>query len=218
MFCQGYGLEDYAQEAYNPIDKREPVVDGYNYKPDLSTPDVAVYEDPLSQQAKVAFRGTSKVRDINPDIGIAGNVFKSTDRYKSDKAQLEKIIMRYGPQNLHLLGHSLAGRSASTLAQDYSLKADTFNEGSSPLQMKQDLERILRCTLFPSQTMCVNAKKITKHLIPGDPVSAWNVFTPSNIVYHKPKGFNLHSLKNFKKIKKNLLNIEKDGMRTIRKK
>ena len=194
---QGYGIEEFAQEAYVSADKRAPVVDGYDYKPELSTGDVAVYENPETKKAVVGFRGTSKVRDINPDIGIAGNRFKSTDRYKSDKAQLNNVIQKYGKDNVRLTGHSLGGKSASTLAQDYGIKADTFNEGSTPLQMKGNFWRNPSCKFFPSQQKCKNAKLVTKHLIPGDPISAWNLFSSSNVKYYKPKSANLHSLSNF---------------------
>ncbi len=194
---QGYGIEEFAQSAYESADNRSPVVDGYDYRPDLSTGDVAVYEDPETKKAVVGFRGTSKVRDINPDIGIAGNRFKSTDRYKSDKAQLEKVLQKYGKDNVRLTGHSLGGKSASTLAQDYGIKADTFNEGSTPLQMEGNLLKNLSCKVFPSQQKCKNAQLVTKHLITGDPISTWNLFSASNVKYYKPNSWNPHSLNNF---------------------
>lgn len=205
MFCNGYGIEEFAEEAYDPADQREKVIDGYDYKPNLSTDDVAVYEEinpdtkmnPHLRKAIVSFRGTSKSRDIRPDIGIAGNRFKNTDRYKSDKAQLDKILGLYGKDKVRLTGHSLGSTVATTLGQEYGIRTDGFNTGSTPLQMEQNLFKNLSCKVFPSQQSCQNAKKITHHIVPYDPISIWNLFTPANVKYHSPKSWNVHSMSNF---------------------
>ena len=197
MFHQGYGVEDIAQEAYEGVDKRDAVVDGFNYNRGLSTGDVAVYEDPKSNRVTIGLRGTSKVSDIVPDIGIAADQFKDTKRYKSDKAQVEKVLNLYGKKGVNLVGHSLGATSAATIAQDYGIEADVFNAGSTPLQMERNILKSISCKIAPSQTKCINASKVRHHLIPGDIISLWNLFSPSNVMYHKPKSLNFHSMDNF---------------------
>ncbi len=197
MFCQGYGVEDIAQEAYDPVNQRDQEIDGYDYKPELSTEDVAVYEDPETKKAIVGFRGTSKGKDLRPDVGIALNRFKSTNRYKSDKEELDKLIERYGKDNIRLTGHSLGARSASALGRKYGIKTDAFNTGSTPLQMAGDLIDNIGCKLMPMTQDCRNASKVVHHVIAGDPISAWNEFSPSTVKYYRPKSLNTHSLSNF---------------------
>lgn len=197
MFCGGYGIEEFALEVYDPQSQRDQEIDGYDYQPELSTENVAVYEDPETKKAVIGFRGTSKGKDIRPDIGIAGNMFKSTDRYASDKAQLDKILKKYDKKNVRLTGHSLGGKSASTLGREYGIKTDAFNTGSTPLQLEANLLTNLGCKIFPSQENCQNSKLITHHNVVGDPISAWNIFSPDNVKYYKPKSWNPHSLSNF---------------------
>ena len=193
----GYGIENFAQEAYNEPSRRDPLVDGRRYNPNLSTEDVAVYED--NGKAIVAMRGTSKLKDLHPDVGIAINRFKATNRYKSDKEQLQKIVDKYGKDNIRLTGHSLAGKSAATLGKEYGIRTDAFSTGSTPLQMNQDLVSRIGCIIAPNRDDCKKQKMITHHIVAGDPVSQWNLFKP-NVKYYEPKSWNPHSLSNFEGI------------------
>ena len=195
----GLGIEDYAQEAYEQPSKRETRVDGRRYNPNLSTEDIAVYENGGDKRVVVAMRGTSKLSDLNPDVGIAINRYKHTNRYRSDKEQLQKIIDKYGKENIRLTGHSLGGKSASTLGKEYGIQTDSFSTGATPIQMGGDIVNRIGCMISPNRTECQNSKNITHHIIGNDPISLWNMFKP-NVIYHKQKKLNPHALSNFDNI------------------
>ena len=193
----GYGVEDFANEAYNKVDDRSVMVDNHQYDKDVSNPDVAVYKDPNSNKTFVAFRGTSRIDDIKPDIGIALNKYKTTDRYKASKKDLEKVIGKYGKENLHLTGHSLGATTAAELGKEYGITTDAYNAGSTPLQLEGDLITNVGCRNLPHLNRCQQGKNITYHTVVGDPVSAWNAFSNSKVKYYKPKTVNPHALSNF---------------------
>ena len=196
MYLRGWGMEDFAREAYQKPTDRSLTVEGHVYDPELSNEDVATYKD-KDDKYVVAFRGTSKIRDLHPDIGIALNRFKDTDRYKNDKKQLQKVIDRAGGvNNVKLSGHSLGGTSAATLGREFGITTETYNTGSTPLQMSNDLISRLSCMVAPNRKDCKNAQKVTHNLIVGDPISQWAIFRP-NVKYHKQKKFNPHLLSNF---------------------
>ena len=193
----GYGIEDVAQAAYKDVNDRADDIDGYKYLPSLSNRDMAVYGLPNSVKTRVAFRGTSKTSDIIPDIGIATNTFSSTKRYQDSKEALQKIVDRVGKDNIHLSGHSLGAATASKLGSELGIRTDSYNTGSTPLQLEGDLLKNIGCRLMPNNSYCRNSKLVTNHIVRTDPISIWNLFSPQNNVFYKATESNPHSLQNF---------------------
>tara|TARA_B110000908_G_C10112653_1_gene383794 strand:- start:260 stop:856 length:597 start_codon:yes stop_codon:yes gene_type:complete len=194
----GYGFEDYAQASYKDVDNRPKEIDDYSYIRSLSNRDMAVYGIPGSLKTRIGFRGTSKTADVIPDLGIALNNFESTQRYKDDKASLKELIKkRGGVDNIKLTGHSLGGKVAAKLGEEFGIETNTYNKGSTPLQLQNDVLKGIACKLMPNTSYCTNSKLVTNHIVKTDPISVWNIFSTQKNKWYDATETNSHSLKNF---------------------
>ena len=192
----GYGIEEFAAEAYDKPNDRDNNIDGYDYDKSLSNQDVAVYHNPKTEKTIVSWRGTSQVRDLKPDLGIALSRFANTKRFAEADEKLQEVVNKYGIENIRLSGHSLAGKIAQDLGVKYGIRTDTFNAGSTPLGISRDIINTISCNILPTQE-CKNSSLITNHTVAGDPISNWNFFSNQNHKIYRARSLNPHSMSNF---------------------
>ena len=74
----------------------------------------------------VAFRGTepTNIADVYNDIRI---IQGSKRHFTTERNALDKVIQRFGKENVELTGHSLGGNKAIELAKQLGLDSETFN-------------------------------------------------------------------------------------------
>lgn len=102
---------------------------GYTRDVDLSNEDAQVYVK--DGKAHVAYRGTSKFKDLAPDLDIALGKRKHRD-FDSAIETANRAKTKYG--NAKLVGHSLGGTKAIHVAERLGLEAEVYNPGSSPFK------------------------------------------------------------------------------------
>ena len=112
------------KNSYSTRDKQKKAFanQGYVYDGDLSTNEHQVYFNPKDKKLLYTVKGTNpfSLKDIGTDIYLATGHLKDTDRFKQEKATLEKARKRYNPSNTTVSGHSLG----MTLSQYIAGKND----------------------------------------------------------------------------------------------
>lgn len=131
-----------ANQAYQK--QRLQAINGYIYKPDLSTSKQAVYYNPTKKHTILGIRGTElkDVRDLYDDYNILKHGHSaSTPFFDDDEKKYKEIKNKLGGK-ITLAGHSRGGTSARKIADKHNdAEAYTFNEGFSP---KSFLQRFMR--------------------------------------------------------------------------
>lgn len=143
----------------------------------------------------VAFRGTvpTSLKDWKSDAAIASRTFHKSKQYKEWDATVKDLRSKYGDDAVEMLvGHSLGGRGALELGQVYDTPSHSFNVGSSPLELQQNVFNKLKCSLKPS--LCYGLKKHKLWTVHGDAVSLGNWVSPYTNRYIRPKSLNPHAL------------------------
>lgn len=118
-----------AHAAYDPkkydkeLSKR-----GYTRDPELSNEDAQVYTK--DGKGYVAYRGTSKLKDLAPDLDILRGKRKHRD-FDGAVEMAKRVRDKYG--NAKAVGHSLGGTKAIHAARVLDITAEVYNPGSSAL-------------------------------------------------------------------------------------
>tara|TARA_R110000803_G_scaffold92288_2_gene159778 strand:+ start:278 stop:2107 length:1830 start_codon:yes stop_codon:yes gene_type:complete len=79
-----------------------------------------------------------KKSDLIQDLGILLNNKDMVTRTKEMENKTEKLIKKYGKENIVLTGHSLAGYIVSEISGDLNVPAVAFNTGSSPFNRNRN--------------------------------------------------------------------------------
>lgn len=167
---------EFAEEAYEPPEKRKDI-EGFQYLPNLSDNEIAVFKK--GNKINIAYRGTKNLKDLGADTFILGNTLKDSDRYKTTKEKVEKIVKELGDgkNEYKHIGHSLGASIGKEIARDLGQKAISFNAGQS--------------TVFNKY------QKNKNYVIGGDPISNSLLAQDEDVKVFKPTTDNPHSLKNF---------------------
>lgn len=140
-----------SKAAYNPVQYQEQLKQrGFVEDASLSNEDARVYIK--DGKAHVAYRGTSKLKDIGPDVDIALGKRKHRD-FDSAVEVANKAKSKYG--SVKTVGHSLGGTKALHAAKKLDLEAEVYNPGTSPIFQER-----------------VNSDKIVVHKNPFDIISS----------------------------------------------
>ena len=117
---------------------------GFKLDPELSSTNNAVLHNAQTGETCISFRGTTDnpkrvnefVNDwkFNAETAFHPNKATSAVRYKEAVADTEKVIAKYGKNNLTLAGHSAGGGLSSSLGQTYDLESHSFNPAISMRQ------------------------------------------------------------------------------------
>lgn len=156
-----------SKAAYDPEQYREELARrGYTHDKDLSNEDAQVYVK--DNTAHVAYRGTSKLKDLAPDIQIALGKRKHRD-FDEAITIAQKAKDKYG--RAKAVGHSLGGTKALLASEKLNIPAEVYNPGTSPLY-KQTIDN-------PDVTVYKNPFDIISSGITGKSVKHW--FNPGRL-------------------------------------
>lgn len=119
-----------SKAAYDPNSYSDELTRrGFTRDTELSNEDAQVYVK--DGEAHVAFRGTSKLRDLAPDLDIALGKRKHRD-FDEAISTANKAKTKYG--RARTVGHSLGGTKAMHAAEKLDLEAEVYNPGSTLLK------------------------------------------------------------------------------------
>lgn len=135
--------------SYRGDDKLS-VIDGYQMDPELSGNRAQVYYNNITGKAYVVHRGTQGIHDIATDVRLAlGD--KSSERFAHGRKIQKAAGLKYGPNNITTIGHSLGGSIAERVGGK-SERVITLNKPVTPLDLyttvKQNQQDI-RASLDP---------------------------------------------------------------------
>jgi len=126
-----------ADAAYHFDDKkgRRHILDGMNETASfvmdatLSDSNASVFVNQTTGAVVVSYRGTTNASDIKTDAAIFVGKERSTARYKSSMALMERVKAKYddGGHNIDVTGHSLGGGIAMYVAESNGLESFVFN-------------------------------------------------------------------------------------------
>lgn len=184
MARAAYNTEKYLED----YDKQ-----GYVIDQELSDGDRTTFYHPASKRAVVSFRGTklSNFADLATDLAIVKGTQNTSGRFKRSNKTVEKVIGKYGKDNVTLTGHSLGGSQAITAGQRYGLVSHAFNPGVGPqTAVKQALGKLFSKKKGSSVNIYHTGTK--------DWISALSPFVKGNVRRVAPKILkNPHSVDNF---------------------
>lgn len=129
-----------SEEAYITPKLRSDGVAGFEYLPDISEQNVAVFSNPKKKVVVYAYKGTSNLKDLLTDITIAIPSFKTSGHYKKMLQHFQNTIKNFKNFRVILSGHSLGGTTAVEIEKVCDkIKGGcyyvVFNRGSSPLEI-----------------------------------------------------------------------------------
>lgn len=128
---------DLTKQSYEKPDKRRKNVKGFVYQPELSSDELAVYQNPATKRVVMAHRGSSNLDDLKTDLRLAVGGITKTKRYERDLGRLEAVQSAFPNDRIDFTGHSLGGTVAiemnSLLPKDKS-SAVVFNAGHTPFR------------------------------------------------------------------------------------
>lgn len=110
----------YKQNAYIP---------NYKFIQEFSSPDRSVYQHLPSGHVIIAYRGTDTKnwRDLTTDALLALGKTQYSQRFSNADQATQKVLKKYGKQNVSLTGHSLGGSQALHISRKYGVNAHVFN-------------------------------------------------------------------------------------------
>jgi hypothetical protein len=167
--------------------------------------------NPRTGKIFVSIRGTdlstikSAIEDLGTDLALSIGQLKHTPRFRRDDRELQKLIAKYGKDNITITGHSLGGKLAVDLARKYDIEAHAFNEGASPLEAMEEFggESSIISDL-KSKKKQKDHSNINRYFVSNDPVSISGLVGNStgahdteNLNVIAQSGSNAHSLDNF---------------------
>lgn len=178
-----------SSETYNSPNQRKQKIGNYEYYPELSDAENAVYVG--SSTVFVGARGSSTAKDwLVSDVAIAGGTEASSARTKSYIEKIKKVKSAFPSKQILLTGHSLGGNLAKEGSKQLGYKSYTFNQGcGSGCIMDNEV-----CGKNPRPSWC---SKIVNHKISGDVISRLAEMGRTHVYNKKPGTALSHSMKNF---------------------
>ena len=192
----------FAGSAYEPVESRDQFlqdkgIQGWEQDRDFADPHTAVYRNPETGKAVVAFRGTHEAKDLVADAHILAGTFNKSGQYKAWDKTLKGVVGKYGHENVErLTGHSLGGKGALALGSEHQIPSESFNPGSSPLELQKGIVQNLRCKIYPESCRFWKTKQRNWH-VAGDPISLGLQGSPYKNKVIMPSGANVHTIGNW---------------------
>lgn len=198
---KGKGLEErnkyarYAKLAYESPKNR-----ATNEDTKLSTSETAVFLE--GDEVIIAYRGTTpSTKDLLADARILVGNFLNGPRFKRSLQTTQKAISKYPNKRVTLTGHSLGARIAHDIGTMLNLKSYSYNIGSSPVDIPNNIIESLRCKFTTDEEhkeACEKIKENNKsYHTYGDPLSLSSVTGHHDTEFIKPKQTNIHGIDNF---------------------
>ena len=178
------GASDYAALAKNSYKGEETV--GYVIDPFLSDTEATVYVD-SSGKAILSFKGTQPTdskeapSDLAADYHIVRGVEQHSYEFEHALIHANKVIKKYGVQNVVAVGHSLGGTKAMYVSHMLGIHAEVFNAGWSPADVFRHSFTIPKWAWAYNQDERPekwNLSNVKSHIILGDAVSNTALLQP----------------------------------------
>mgnify|MGYP000504181873 CR=1 FL=1 len=192
---EGGKYAGYAKLAYEPVGNR-----GTNEDRKISTNETAVFLE--GDDLIIAYRGTTpSTKDLISDTRILIGTFLNGSRFKRSLQTTTKAMAKYPSKRVILVGHSLGARLSHDIGMMLGVKSYSYNIGSSPVDVKDNLLQALRCKFSSDeehQKACQSVKENNKsYHTYGDPLSISSLTGHHNTTLIKPKHANIHGIQNF---------------------
>jgi hypothetical protein len=168
----------------------------------FNTPTMDAYLNDGTRTILVAVRGTkpTDVKDLSADASLVINGLSKTDRYKTDKASMERLLQMFPPNQFeyYLTGHSLAGAVINSLKRDFPMlkNAEEYNPAYQPYDLwSQQTGSIHRNYINTDALYRLGGRFFgnTKVLPP-----LTNTTAPSGVIGNVMTAYEGHALDNFK--------------------
>jgi len=178
--------KEFSRSAYKHTRQRPKRIDAYSYVQGLSNRNTAVYVDPYSQSAVVAYRGTQPTRwkDLRSDLAIAVGRERSDPQFQNALAHYnDRVAPALNGYNVTFTGHSLGGRTSDFVqrrAEYAPVRGVNYNIGSGLAQ--------------PFRRTPVNQ---INYMDRRDPISFTQRLAPGGSKRYRSSGWNPHSLRNW---------------------
>ena len=128
-------LKDLLKSTYN---REKEDIEDYKIDRKLSGLRAKVYTNKETGKNVIAFRGTKGIHDLITD----GHLFfgnKNTKRFKHAQKVYDRVVNKYGKDNLILAGHSLSGAIVEKIGDDKDEKY-TLNKAVVPTDILKGKE------------------------------------------------------------------------------
>lgn len=120
----------------NSRQRRE--VEGFDILPEFTSPDRTVYRHNGSGKVIIAFRGTTPndwkggieskgFRDLTTDVILAFGEQDHSHRFKNAERVTNRVIQKFGRENVIATGHSLGGSQALHVSNKFGIHAEVYN-------------------------------------------------------------------------------------------
>jgi len=136
--------------------------DGFVYDSDLSNHEHQVYYNPKEKKMLYSIKGTNplSLKDLGTDLYLATGHLKDTNRFKEEKANLEKAKKRYKPVNTTVAGHSM-GATLSQYVAGKNDKVFTLDKGATFGQKTRSNETAFRTQGDAVSLLNAGSKRMT---------------------------------------------------------
>jgi len=114
----------------------EQTINNYNLDNELSNDYAKVYHDKNSNQTIISHKGTDGLLDWTNNLMYASGLYDFTNRTKQAKEAQNKVIEKYGNENLSTIGHSQGAINARKYGKD-SKEIIDVNPAFNPLLINE---------------------------------------------------------------------------------
>lgn len=186
-----------AGDAYEKTRKGN--IDGFEYRPEHSDKERAVYHNKTTGHTRIGYKGTDSLKDLRADTTDKHSILKGNQRgnemYKKDLEHFDKVKKALGSKKTTLSGHSLGGSRTFNVSKNKNVVGHAFNTGRSPLDKQMSIDK-KRCNSPNPPPHC---DKMTSLRTGNDPLSYANKGAYGKHKQFKSHSFNAHSMDNFSK-------------------
>lgn len=110
-------LRQFAMNAYTPSAKRGTSHAGMTYVPGLSSAETAVYINPATRNAVIAFRGSATRADfLDTDVKLATGKLTRSARFQRTAHEYSTAVKALAGYDVHTTGHSLGASLGEALS------------------------------------------------------------------------------------------------------
>lgn len=131
--------------AYQPPIRRRHFLNNSKYKDfqltNYNDNEYAVILDRKMNKVYHIHRGSVNKDDVKTDYHLALGNLKNTERYNTTVGKVNQSTQLFSRYDHIHVGHSLGGTLAQEIAIEKNHKSITFNRGSSPLEIKRELDK-----------------------------------------------------------------------------
>lgn len=141
--------------------------EGYTMIDELSDDHRGVFQ--RGNKATIVFRATDPTNwsDIQADYYILQGDEDASSRFKSSADLTERVIQRFGKDNVTVTGYSLGGSQGLYMSDKFKVKAVTFNAGFSPKDVENSWKK--------------DYSMVDAYVVPGDPISSYAFMSHGNL-------------------------------------